>query len=109
MAASLAALHDKRFGPASDSGFCFVAAIVSRRPVSIIQFAGKRGVFISRSALVVRRAVLLNREREDALRRLADDYGTQAMEALADLLNFTLDEDAALTRRILHVERRAAA
>jgi hypothetical protein len=87
-----------------------IAAIVSRRPVSIIQFAGKRGVFISRSALVVRRAVLLSREREDALRGLADDYGTQAVEALADLLNFTLDDDdAAVARRILHVKRRAAA
>ena len=86
-----------------------IAAIVSRRPVSIIHFAAKRGVFISRSALVVRRAVLLSREREDALRRLADDYGTQATEALADLLNFTLDEDAAVARRVLHVKRRAAA
>ena len=86
-----------------------IAAIVGWRPVSIIHFAAKRGVFISRSALVVRRAVLLSREREDALRRLADDYGTQAMEALADLLNFTLDEDAAVARRVLHVKRRAAA
>jgi hypothetical protein len=69
----------------------------------------KRGVFISRSTLAVRRAVLLSREREDALRRLADDYGTQAMEALGDLLTFSLDEDAAVARRILHVKRRAAA
>ena len=57
----------------------------------------------------MRRAVLLSREREDALRRLADDYGTQAMEALGDLLTFSLDEDAAVARRILHVKRRAAA
>jgi hypothetical protein len=69
----------------------------------------KRGIFISRSDLVVRRAVLLSREREDALRRLSDDYGTQAMEALGDLLTFSLDEDAAVARRILHVKRRAAA
>jgi hypothetical protein len=74
-----------------------IAAIVSRRPISIIHFAAKRGVFISRSTLVVRRAVLLSREREDALRRLADDYGTQAMEALGDLLTFSLDEDAAVS------------
>jgi predicted transcriptional regulator len=58
-----------------------IAAIVGRRPDSIRKFAAKRGVFISRSALVVRRAVLLSRQREDALRRLADDYGTQATEA----------------------------
>ena len=45
----------------------------------------------------MRRAVLLSREREDALRRLADDYGTQAMEALGDLLTFSLDEDAAVS------------
>jgi hypothetical protein len=85
-----------------------IAAIVSRRPISIIHFAAKRGVFVSRSALTVRRAILLSREREDALRRLADDYGTQATE-LGDLLNFALDEDAALARRVLHVKRRAAA
>ena len=86
-----------------------IATIVSRRPISIIHFAAKRGVFISRSTLVVRRAVLLSREREDALRRLAEDYGTQATEALADLLTFSLDEDATLARRVLHVKRRAAA
>jgi hypothetical protein len=86
-----------------------IAAIVSRRPDSIGKFAAKRGVFISRSTLAGRRAVLLSREREDALRRLADDYGTQATEALADLLTFSLDEDATLARRVLHVKRRAAA
>ena len=86
-----------------------IATIVSRRPISIIHFAAKRGVFLSRSTLAVRRAVLLSREREDALRRLAEDYGTQATEALADLLTFSLDEEATLARRVLHVKRRAAA
>ena len=80
-----------------------IAAIVSRRPDSIRKFAAKHGVFISRSRLAGRRAVLLSREREDALRRLADDYGTQATEAQADLLTFSLDEDATLARRVLHV------
>ena len=35
-----------------------IATIVSRRPISIIHFAAKRGVFLSRSTLAVRRAVL---------------------------------------------------
>jgi hypothetical protein len=103
LATQIFKLHDA--GHSADE----IAAIVGRRPISIIQFAAKRGVFISRSALVARRAVMLSREREDALRRLADDYGTQAMEALADLLNFTLDEDAAVARRVLHVKWRATA
>jgi hypothetical protein len=70
---------------------------------------GGEGAKLPFRALTVRRAVILAREREDALRRLADDYGTPAMDALADLLNFTLDEDAAVARRVHHVKRRAAA
>jgi hypothetical protein len=85
-----------------------IAALVGRRPISVISFAADRGVFISRGALVVRRAVLLTREREDALRRMAEDYGTAAAKALDDLLTFLLDDDAAVARRILHVKKRRA-
>ena len=55
-----------------------IATLVGRRPDSIRKFAAKRGVSISRSALIARRAVSLTREREDALRRMAADYGKTA-------------------------------
>jgi hypothetical protein len=50
--------------------------------------------------------VVLPRSREDALRRMADDYGTKPEKAL-DLLTFALEDDAAVGRRILRVRRRA--
>jgi len=83
-----------------------IAAKVDRRPKTIIVLAAKRGVSISRSTEKVRRAVVLPREREDALRRMADDYRTTPEKALDDLLTFALDDDAAVARRILRVRRR---
>ena len=82
-----------------------IAAIIGRSPRGIVNFAASRGVFISISALVGRRAVILTRAREEALRRMAADYGTSAAKTLDDLLTFSLDEDAAVARRILHVKK----
>ena len=76
-----------------------IADRVGRRPWAIIHFAASRGVFISR------RAVTVSRDREDALRRMAADYGKTAAEALDDLLTFSLDDDAAVARRVLRVKR----
>ena len=64
-----------------------IADLVGRRPWTIIHFAASRGVFISSSALIARRAVC-PASREDALRRMAADYGKTAAEALDDLLTF---------------------
>jgi hypothetical protein len=83
-----------------------IAAIVGRRPISIVQFAAARGVSISRSTLVIHRAVQITKQREDALRRMANDYGTATNKALDDLLTFLLDDDAAVARRVLRVGRR---
>ena len=83
-----------------------IAAAVDRRPKTIIVLAAKRGVSISRSTEKVRRAVVLPRAREDALRRMADDYGTVPEKALDDLLTFALDDDAAVARRVLRVRRK---
>jgi hypothetical protein len=84
-----------------------IAAIVGRRPDSIRKFAAARGVSISASPSVGRRFVLFLRERESALRRLAEDYGTTPTKALDDLLTFALDaDDAAVARRVLHVRKR---
>jgi hypothetical protein len=82
-----------------------IAAQVGRHAISVVQFAASRGVFISRSARVAHRAVVFTREREEALRRMAADYGTAPVKALDDLLTFSLDDDAAVARRILHVRR----
>jgi hypothetical protein len=82
-----------------------IAAIVGRRSISVVQFAASRGVYVSRSTLVIHRAVQLTKPREDALRRMAADYGKAAHEALDDLLTFLLDDDAAVARRILRVGR----
>jgi hypothetical protein len=92
-----------------DSGYTApeIAAITGRRPASIKQFAAARGVSISVSSSVGRRFVLFPREREGALRRLAEDYGTTPAKALDDLLTFTLDaDDATVARRVLHVRKR---
>jgi len=83
-----------------------IAAAVDRRPFTIIKIAAKRGVSISRSTKKVRRAVVLPRSREDALRRMADDYRTTPEKALDDLLTFALDDDAAVGRRVLRVRRK---
>ena len=83
-----------------------IAVAVDGRPFTIIKFAAKRGVSISRSSAIVRRAVVLPRSREDALRRMADDYRTTPEKALDDLLTFALDDDAAVGRRVLRVRRR---
>lgn len=100
LATQIFKLHDA--GHTADE----IAAIIGRRPISVVQFAASRGVFVSRSTLVARRAVLLTKEREAALRRLAADYGKGAHEALDDLLTFWLDDDAAVARRVLRVSRR---
>lgn len=83
-----------------------IAAAVGKPPRWVEYFAASRGVLISRSTAIVRRAVVLPRSREDALRRMADDYGTKPETALDDLLTFALDDDAAVARRILRVRRR---
>jgi hypothetical protein len=83
-----------------------IAALVGRRSISIVQFAASRGVYISRSTLLTHRAVQLTKPREDALRRMAVDYGKAAHEALDDLLTFLLDDDAAVARRVLRVGRK---
>ena len=58
--------------------------------------------------LTVQRAVKLTMAREQALRKMAAEYGKTPAETLSDLLKFALDDDAAIARRVLHVKRRAA-
>ena len=99
LASQIFKLHDAGY-TASE-----IADWVGRRPWTIIHFAASRGVFISSSALIARRAVTVSRDREDALRRMAADYGKTAAEALDDLLTFSLDDDAAVARRVLRVKR----
>jgi hypothetical protein len=101
LATQIFKLHDA--GHTADE----IAAIVGRRTISVRQFAAARGVFISRSTLLIRHGVTLSREGEDALRRMAADYGKTAAEALDDWLTFSLDDDAAVARRVLRVARRA--
>ena len=43
----------------------------------------------------------------DALRRMAEDYGTTPAQTLEDLLTFCLEDDAAIARRtLLRIERK---
>jgi hypothetical protein len=85
-----------------------VAKAVGRPARSLVQFAASRGVFVSLSVLTVQRAVKLTMEREQALRKMAAEYGKTPAETLGELLAFALDDDAAIARRVLHVKRRAA-
>jgi hypothetical protein len=55
-----------------------IAKEVGRSPPTLLKFAAKRGVAISRSESTFHWAVLISREKEDALRRLAADYGANA-------------------------------
>jgi hypothetical protein len=85
-----------------------IAAAVERSADAVIKFARARGVAISSSAAVVRRAARLTIERENALRRMAADCGKTPREALEDLIAFALDDDAAIARRTLRVVRKKA-
>jgi hypothetical protein len=85
-----------------------IAAIVGRSSIRVVQFAAARGVHISRSTLLIHRAVQLTKSREDALRDMAEDYGKAADEALDDLLTFLLNDDATVARRFLRVGRKLA-
>jgi hypothetical protein len=86
-----------------------IAKDVGRSPTTLLKFAAKRGVNISRSESTVHRAVLIAREKEDALRRLAADYGSTPAEALDELLKLSLADDAVVARRVCHVKRRVVA
>jgi hypothetical protein len=85
-----------------------IAAEVDRSADAVIRFARARGVAISYSAKFVRRATRMTIERENALRRMADDCGKTPVAALADLIAFALDDDALIARRILRAVRRQA-
>jgi hypothetical protein len=53
--------------------------------------------------------VALTAKAEAALRRMAADYdGVSAAEALEDLINFALADDAVVARRTLRVVRKKA-
>jgi hypothetical protein len=85
-----------------------IAAAVDRSTDAVIKFARARGIAIAYSEKFVRRAARLTIERENALRRMAADCGKSPAQALEDLIAFTLEDDAAIARRTLHVKRRAA-
>jgi hypothetical protein len=84
-----------------------IAAAVERSADAVIKFARARGIAIPHSEKVVRRTARLTIEREEALRRMAADCGKSPAQALEDLIAFTLDTDAAIARRTLHVRRQA--
>jgi hypothetical protein len=84
-----------------------IATAVGRSADAVIKFGRARGIAIPYSEKVVRRAVRLTIERENALRRMAADCGKSPAQTLEDLIAFALDDDAAIARRTLHVRRKA--
>jgi hypothetical protein len=89
-----------------DAGYTVseIADRVGRRPWTIIHFAASRGVFWLRAPLIARAPSPCPATGKTRQRRAAD-YGKTAAEALDDLLTFSLDDDAAVARRVLRVKR----
>jgi hypothetical protein len=86
-----------------------MAAMIRRNPRWIRAFAAKRGVTISRSTTVVRRAIQLSVSHETALRRLSEDLGGKnPAQALAEFVALALADDARAARRFLRLGRKAA-
>jgi|SRR5208282_5972107 len=84
-----------------------IGKAVGLRERRVRDIAASHGVLITRSDAKVRRAIVLERDRETFLRRLAADHRTTPSQTIAELVAAVLEHDAAVARKVLGVRKRA--
>ena len=86
-----------------------ISGAVNVSAPQIVRIGESIGIAISRSPVNRCIAAPVLDARIEALHRAAIDYGASARQTVQDLLDFALDDDAAILRRVLRIARKGEA